>query len=205
MLGLGTNKGLHGVGLFVANPSAIIAKTAIRQLADFKGKKLRIFTSDFQSVALQRLGAMPIAMTLGDVLPAIQQGAIDGAIAAVPVYTTMQFWDAAKYVTETGQPFIFIIVEVSKKWYDSLPQNLQAIIDADAVREATAINPWAMDFYGKARTNWVAKGGELISLPADEQAAMMESLASVAADVSKPKPELNAAYELVSGVAKRTR
>ena len=42
---------------------------------------MRIFASDFQSVALKRLGATPVAMTLGDVLPAIQQGAIDGAIA----------------------------------------------------------------------------------------------------------------------------
>ncbi len=30
----------------------------------------------------KRLGATPAAMTLGDVLPGLQQGAIDGAIAA---------------------------------------------------------------------------------------------------------------------------
>ena len=36
MLGLGSNKGLHGVGLYMATPSAFIAKSAIRHLADFK-------------------------------------------------------------------------------------------------------------------------------------------------------------------------
>ena len=40
MLSLGANKGLHGVGLFVAQPSSIISKTPIRHLADFKGKKI---------------------------------------------------------------------------------------------------------------------------------------------------------------------
>ena len=43
MLGLGANKGLHGVGLYIAQPSCVISKTPIRHLADFKGKKIRVF------------------------------------------------------------------------------------------------------------------------------------------------------------------
>ena len=83
MLGLGADKGLRGVGLFMAEPSEVISKTPIRHLADFKGKKIRIFASEFQCVAFERLGATPVAMSLGDVVPAIQQGAIDGAVAGV--------------------------------------------------------------------------------------------------------------------------
>ena len=71
-------------------------------------------------------------MTLGDVLPALQQGAIDGAVAGMGPFTHMHFSDAAKYVTMTDQPAIFLIVEVSKKWYESLPKDLQEIIDKDA-------------------------------------------------------------------------
>src|SRR3984885_3289231 len=73
MLSLGADKGLHGVGLFMANPSSVVAKTPIRHLADFKGKKIRIFASPFQVAAMERLGATPVAMSLGDVLPALQQ------------------------------------------------------------------------------------------------------------------------------------
>ncbi len=39
MLGLGADKGLHGVAIFMNAPSSIIAKTPIRRLADFQGKK----------------------------------------------------------------------------------------------------------------------------------------------------------------------
>jgi TRAP-type transport system periplasmic protein len=205
MLGLGAGKGLHGAGLYMATPSAFIAKSPIRHLADFKGKKLRIFASDFHSVALKRLGATPVAMTLGDVLPAIQQGAIDGALAALTVFTPMGYQDAAKYVTETGQPSIFIIVEISRKWYDALPEDLRQIVDRDAASESVAINPWAIDLNAKVRQGWLDKGGELISLPPDEQSAMMETLASVGEDVSKSKAELSAAYQLVTDAAKRTR
>jgi hypothetical protein len=60
--GLGARKGLHGAGLFLATPSHIISKRPIRHLEDFKGKKLRVFASDFQFEALKRLGATPVAV-----------------------------------------------------------------------------------------------------------------------------------------------
>ena len=204
MLGLGANKGLHGVGLFMATPSSVISRTPIRRLADFKGKKIRIFASPFQSVAFQRLGATPVAMTLGDVLPAIQQGTIDGADAALNVYVPFHYVDAAKYVTEIDQPAIFIIMEVSQKWFDTLPKDLQQIVQKDAASEAVKINPWALDFRHKMQKDWVAQGGELIRLPPGEQAQMMKTLASVGEDVSKDNPALHEAYEAVTAAAKRT-
>src|ERR1700758_3296990 len=91
LLGLGAEKGLHGVGLFTSQPSSVIAKAAIRHLADFKGKKVRVFASQFQSEAFKRLGATPVAMTLGDVLPALQQGAIDGSIAGITVFAAFHY------------------------------------------------------------------------------------------------------------------
>jgi TRAP-type transport system periplasmic protein len=205
MFGLGANKGLHGVGLYIAQPSCIISKTPIRRLADFKGKKIRVFASQFQTVAFDRLGATPVAMTLGDVLPALQQGAIDGAVAGIGVFVNMHFNDAAKYVVETNQPAIFIILEVSQKWYDALPKDLQQIVDRDGLSESVAINAPALRMYHEQRKAWTGAGGELISLPDDERARMMGMLASVGEDVSKAKPALHDAYEIVTAAAKRTR
>jgi len=205
MLSLGAEKGLHGAGLFMVNPSAIAAKTPIRHLADFKGKKIRIFASQFQSVAFDRLGATPVAMSLGDVLPALQQGAIDGAVASTAVFTAFHYQDAAKYATETGQPAIFGIVEISKKWYDTLPPDLQQVLDQTAAKETVAINPEATEITENSRKVWTAGGGELISLPPDEQAALLKLLSSVGEDVSKTKPLLSSAYQIVSAAAQRTK
>jgi TRAP-type C4-dicarboxylate transport system substrate-binding protein len=144
-------------------------------------------------------------MTLGDVLPALQQGAIDGAIAAVAVFANMQYQDAAKYVTETGQPAVYAIVEINKAWYESLPADLQKLVDDDAAKEQSAIGPVASDIVNKARKGWSDTGGELISLPADEQAEMMKTFSSVGADVSKTKPLLDEAYKIVTDAAKRTQ
>jgi TRAP-type transport system periplasmic protein len=205
MLGLGADKGLHGVAMFMNAPSSVIAKSPIRHLADFKGKKIRVLASQFQTQAIERLGATPVAMTLGDVVPAMQQGAIDGAVGGIVVWTPMHFQDAAKYVTETGQPAVYAVAEISKKWYDSLPADLQKIVDSDAAAQQAAIYPVAIEIVNKARKGWTETGGELISLPADEQAAMMKTFSSVGADVSKAKPAVNDAYKIVTEAAQRTR
>ncbi len=205
MFGLGAQKGLHGVGLMIAQPSCVISKTPIRHIADFKGKKIRIFASQFQTVAFDRLGATPVAMTLGDVLPALQQGAIDGAVAGIGPFVHLHFGDASKYITETNQPAIFLILEVSQKWYDSLPKDLQEIVDRDGAAVSKSIEPVALKMYQEQRKAWVDAGGELISLPREEQAEMMRMLSSVGEDVSKPKPALHEAYEIVTDAAKRTR
>jgi TRAP-type transport system periplasmic protein len=203
MLGLGADKGLRGVGLFMGEQSQIITKTPVRHLADFKGKKIRIFASQFQSVAFDRLGITPVAMSLADVLPAIQQGAIDGAVAGVQVFSGMHFYDAAKYITMTNQPAIFLIVEVNRQWYESLPPDLQQIVDHDAASQSVAINPPAIQIVDQGRKTWQEKGGELIYLPADEQAQMMKTLSTVGADVAKTKPRLQEAYQLVTAAAQR--
>jgi TRAP-type C4-dicarboxylate transport system substrate-binding protein len=205
MLSLGADKGLHGVGLFMAEPADVVTKNPIRTLADFKGKKIRIFASQFQSVAFERLGVTPVAMSLGDVLPAIQQGAIDGAVTGMGPVTHMHFIDTAKYVTMTNQPTIFIIAVVNQKWYESLPKDLQQIVDKDGAAQSIAIDPTATDFRNKSEASYASSGGELIKLPPDEQATLMKALSSVGADVSKSNPQLTTAYKIVTDAAVRAR
>ncbi len=156
-------------------------------------------------MGLERLGATPVAMSLGDVLPAIQQGAIDGAITGMGPVAHMHFVDAAKYVTMTNQPAIFIIVEINKKWYESLPKDLQQILDKDAAAQAIAINPIAIDIRKQSEQSYTASGGELIKLAPDEQATLMKTLSSVGIDVSQSNPALAAAYKIVTDAAARTR
>jgi len=204
MLGLGADKGIHGAALFIAQPSLVIARAPIAHLADFTGKKLRVFAADMQQEMIKSLGSSPVAMTLGGVLPAIQQGAIDGSVLAMTVITTMHFWDAAKYVTEIDQPFIFSMAFLSKKWFDALPADLQTIVDADAAKAAIAVNPWQVEFFNKARQTW-AERGELIRLPENEQSQLIKSVTAVGAAVAKRKPSLEQAYDVFVAAAKRTK
>jgi TRAP-type C4-dicarboxylate transport system substrate-binding protein len=205
MLGLGANKGLIGIALSPVGPSSIATRRPMRRIADFKGSKIRVLASPFQLELIRRMDASPVAMSLGDVLPGLQQGTIDGALATVLIYTTMQYQDAAKYVTETGQPYVTVIAVVSKKWLDSLPADLQKIVREDAAKVSQDILPFEKSFFEEQRNIWKNKGGELIGLPAAEQAALMERVTSIGDDMAKGKPELIKALKLVFESAKRNR
>jgi TRAP-type C4-dicarboxylate transport system substrate-binding protein len=205
MLSLGAEKGLAGLAMLAVNPNELAARMPISRFADLKGKKLRVFASQFETVPFERVGATPVAMTLGDVLPALQQGAIDGALAGMPILAAMHFKDAAKYVTRLGQPMVFAVVELSRKWLATLPPDLQQIIEKDASAESVAINPWASDRIGKAYQAWTDSGGEVLSLPPEEHASLINSFSSTAEDVAKRKPSVNSAYQIVKEAAQRVQ
>jgi TRAP-type C4-dicarboxylate transport system substrate-binding protein len=205
ILGLGANKGLEGIAFAPIGPSSIAMRKEVRHLADFKGTKIRVLASPFQLELIRRMDASPVAMTLGDVLPALQQGAIDGALATITVFTTFQYVDVAKYVIETDQPYLTSIVVMSKKWIATLPPDLQKIVHDDATKVSKEIVPFVKDFFVKQYDIWKGKGGLLIKLPAAEQAAMMAKVSSIGEDLSKDNAELNKTVKLVFESAKRNK
>ncbi len=205
VLGWGANKGLVGIGITPIGPSSIAARKPMRHLAELKGLKIRVLASPFQLEMIKRMEASPVAMTLADVLPGLQQGAIDAALATITVYSTMQYQDAAKYVIESDQPYLNSIIVMSKKWLDSLPPDLQKIVRDDAEQVSVDLVPFVKEFFAKQRKVWTDKGGELISFPAAEQSALIEKISSIGEDLSKSKPELNNAVKTVFESAKRNK
>ncbi len=205
ILGLGANKGLVGAGIFPIGPSSIITRKPVHHLGDYKGLKIRVLASQFQLEMIKRMDASPVAMTLADVLPALQQGAIDGSLTTITQYTTLHYLDAAKYVVETGQPYVSSIAVLSKKWVEGLPPDLQKIVRDDATKVSTDIVPFIDEFFDAQRKAWTASGGELSSLPAADQDAMMAKISSIASDLSKSKPDLNAAVKIVFEAAARNK
>ena len=205
VLGLGANKGLAGIGIVPYGPSSVAARRPLHQLADFKGAKIRVLASPFQLEMIKRMDASPIAMTLADVLPALQQGAIDAALSRLPVYTTMQYQDAARYVVDIDQPYISSIIEMSRKWLDGLPPDLQKIVRDDAESVSRELVPCVKDFYAKQQQLWTEHGGELARLPEADNAALTAKISSIGFDLSKSKPDLNKAVATVFESAKRNK
>jgi TRAP-type transport system periplasmic protein len=205
VLGLGANKGLAGIGIIPYGPSSVAARKPLRQLADFKGMKVRVLASPFQLEMIKRMDASPIAMTLADVLPALQQGAIDAALSSLPIYTTMHYQDAARYVVDIDQPYISSIIEMSKKWLDGLPADLQKVVRDDAESVSKELVPFAREFYAQQRQLWTEQGGELASLPEADKAALTEKISSIGFDLSKSNSDLNKAVATVFESAKRNK
>ena len=135
----------------------------------------------------------------------IQPGPLDASVAGVELLSGLHFYDAAKYITMTNHAAIFYLVELSKKWFDALPPDLQQIVEKDAAATVTSFQSRALEIDNTAAKVWTDAGGELISLPADEQAELLKTLSSVGADISKEKPALAEAYKIVSEAAQRSQ
>jgi TRAP-type transport system periplasmic protein len=205
MLALGANKGLIGAGIYPIGPSSIITRKQIQHLSDYAGLKIRVLASPFQLELIKRIGASPVAMTLADVLPALQQGAIDGSLTTMTQYTTLHYIDAAKYVVETDQPYVTSITVLSKKWVDGLPADLQKIVRDDATKTSADIVPFVDQFFDAQRDLWKNAGGSAIHLPEADQAAMLAKISGIAEDLSASKPDLNAAVKAIFAAAAKNK
>lgn len=82
-------------------------------------------------------------------------------------------------MNETGHAFNFIMAVVSKRWFDTLPTDLQAMVLATADEVGTEINPWEVDFLARQRRVWVERGGEVDVFSPSDKMEMMAKVGTV--------------------------
>ena len=87
ILGLGANKGFEVVSVFTHSTAHYFGgKNPLRRLSDFKGKKLRVNATAAEREKMRRFGASAVPMPLGEVVPSMQRGVIDGTMSGAVVY-----------------------------------------------------------------------------------------------------------------------
>ena len=201
VLALGANKGLKGVGVFMYGPASFNFRSEVKTLKDFEGKKVRVFASPIQTEPMKRLRATAVPMPLSEVLPALQQGTLDGVMSVLPVFTALRFYDAARYIVETDHAAVTVVSIVSKVWFDKLPADQQAVV-VEAGKKADKENyAFALDFMAKAKQTWTSNGGTIVKLSATEQTELTKLLRPIATEVTSKKPEEKALYELMAKAA----
>jgi TRAP-type transport system periplasmic protein len=204
-LGLGADKGLKGVGIFLAGTNALMMRKPVRKLADAKNQKIRILAGPLQEAEMRVLGATGIPMSLDQVAPALQQGAIDGIITNIGTATPLKYYTSAPYATEINTPYIFTIAVISKVWFDTLSPDLQKIVVDDGAKTGRDLFPFVVNFIKDQRQAWTAGGGELIALPPAEQKQLLLQLAPVSGDALKDKPDALALYNAMIAARDRAK
>jgi TRAP-type transport system periplasmic protein len=203
MFDLAGPKRMVGIATLDLGSSNYGAKNPILRLADFNGKKLRINGTELERQKMAKLGATGIGMPLSEVVPALDQGTIDGTISGLSVFVAFKMNDLLKVVTVTNDTFIISIAVVSKPWLDTLPSDLQkAVTDAGAAVQAKA-QAWEVDFTKKLASDWTALGGTVHALPTEDLARMKTLLDPVADETTKGQPAVHDMLELVRAAAVR--
>lgn len=109
---------------------------AVETLADLKGLKLRA-SSRTAAKTVESLGATPVSMPPAQMTEAISKGVVDGALAAWEVVPATKLDEVTQHhsVTPAGQPafgYTVLAMLMNQKKFDSLPADLQAIIERNS-------------------------------------------------------------------------
>ena len=114
----------------------LIKKRPVRTPRDLQGLKMRgpnpVFVQMFEA-----LGAGGITTDWNDIYTALQTGVIDGMEASPDMIYSMKFHEQAKYMSKTYHNASCVFYFFNKKWYDSLPKDIQKIV-MDSARKAAA-------------------------------------------------------------------
>ncbi|MGB0632139.1 MAG: TRAP transporter substrate-binding protein [Alphaproteobacteria bacterium] len=201
ILTLGADKGIKTSAIFTHSTAHYLAKTPIRKLSDFQGKKFRVNATPAEREKMRLFGASAVPMPLSEVVPALQRGVVDGTQSGTVVYVIFKFNRISKVLTRTDDTLIISTAVMSPVWLKKLPSDLRNLV-LDTARElqrgASEFSDQSENFMIK---KWKDAGGELISLSAGDLAKIRSMLSGVGEKVTRGDPKLHAFYQKVKATA----
>ncbi|WP_208351770.1 TRAP transporter substrate-binding protein [Pseudaestuariivita rosea] len=176
---------IHLVAAHVHGPG-IIHKTGdpIMELSDFQGLKLR-GPSRQANALFEAMGASMIGMPVPAFPEALSKGIVDGGIIPWEIVPPLKVHELAdSHTLVSGDRALyntFFVWGMNKAKYDSLPDDLKAVIDANSGLETSAWAGRAMDQGDDIGEQVVAESGNAVHTLDD---AVMTELRSVGDDLT---------------------
>jgi TRAP-type C4-dicarboxylate transport system substrate-binding protein len=182
-----------------------VTRKPVTRLADFEGLKVRVLAAPLQLEQIRAMKMAPVPMPLGEVMPALQQGALDGVMSCIPVFVALKYADAAKYMVETNHGLIASLSVISRTWFDGLPKDLQDVVVKAGQKASRDVYQFSVDDVTNGREKWKAAGGQVVKLPEAEQDQLMKQLAIVGTRVTEKNLQEKAMFEILRAAAERTK
>lgn len=104
------------------------SKKPIEKVEDLKGLKIRMMGNPLFVDTMNALGGNGVAMGFDQLINGMQTGVVDGAENNEPSYDSGQHYRYAKFYSKTGHLMIPEILVFSKKGFEALSKDDQALI-----------------------------------------------------------------------------
>ncbi|MBB4265759.1 TRAP transporter substrate-binding protein [Roseospira visakhapatnamensis] len=153
--------------------------TEVRTIDDMRGLKLRV-PSRSGTWMIEAMGADPVAMPASDLPQALSRGVLDGAFIPFEVALPLKVVDIAAAHTELADGRRFgtttFLLAMNKDRYESLPDDLRAIIDAESGEALARSAGEAWDtFEPEVMAFATARGNAMIQVSAEDTQAFLET------------------------------
>jgi TRAP-type C4-dicarboxylate transport system substrate-binding protein len=194
-------RGMVGMSFVAYDMQSFVFKAPVAKLADFSGKRIRVLASEGEQSAVAALGGASVPMSLQEVLPALQQGTIDGVNSVLGVFVAFRYHDAAQNLLDTELWAINSLALVSRIFYDRLPPDLQKTVLETGQRIEPELAKWQIERIASDTKAWAERGGKTVKLsPEEQQEAVRRVSASAQAVVAKSAP-LKDLYDRLKTIA----
>ncbi len=206
MATFGEAKGVEPLFTMLHGELYIGAHKPIRSIDDFKGMKLRSAgAAPLHVEPFKQLGASPISMPLGEVVPALQNKAIDGAMATYPVFVAFKYYDVIKYANRLPANYTVVSALVNRRFMKSLGPELEGIVREEARKHESLFSTYALTDHDRVRDLWQKNGGETINLSAGDAKKYQDVVEGVISKVVAANPKMKEDYEALLAAAKKYR
>jgi tripartite ATP-independent transporter DctP family solute receptor len=121
----------------------VVASTRpVKEPKDWQGLKVRISETEPFIDFYRGFGASPTALPFGEVYTALQTGVVDGVRTLLDLVYDSGFHEHAKYIVVTGDPSTPGFFQMSRRAFESLPEDLQTIFYQTAAELREVNNRW---------------------------------------------------------------
>jgi TRAP-type C4-dicarboxylate transport system substrate-binding protein len=97
-------------------------------MADMKGLKIR-GAGAVQSAFIKGLGGTPVTLPITEVYTSMEKGVLDGVLTAFTAMRSFRLYDVSKYSIRAGLTAAPMAVAMNKKTWNSLPPDIQKILN----------------------------------------------------------------------------
>lgn len=150
--------------------------------ADLDGLKIRTMENPVHLKAFEALGAAPTPMAWPEVVPALQQGAIDGQENPLSVIVSANLNDVQKYLSLDGHVYSPAIILVSKSLWDGLDDTQKAAFDKAAAAGVAAMRGYVDTVESEGVAELKKRGMEVNEVTPEEKQAFQDQLADTYTD-----------------------
>jgi TRAP-type C4-dicarboxylate transport system substrate-binding protein len=125
--------------------------------------KVRVQQSDIWSTMMRALGAEPVTLPFDRVFAALQSGALDAADNNWPSYVASRHYNAARYFSPTEHSMAPAVLIFSKRAWDELPREDQAILRGAARDSVVAMRKLWDEAEGSPSRTVAGAGSEIVT------------------------------------------
>ncbi|WP_051332556.1 TRAP transporter substrate-binding protein [Cucumibacter marinus] len=148
----------------------------VRDLGDLQGLRMRT-PSPAVSAMLEYLGASPVGMPPANIYENLEKGVLDGVVTTWDLVGAIKANEVLKYHTDAGAYVAGFHVLMNQAKYDSLPDDIKAIIDDMSGDNLVAkFGDWWDKWEARGYEDAVARGNEIIEIDDETRAAWEEAL-----------------------------